>query len=703
MTKKWTKVDLETSGLFRGNSGAYETPEKGELLEAQLALEELYHKHQEGAILKEQFSVISEDKFIQELLTHMSKYKKLPVPVIIGIMSPKWGTVQEVASMVEDAVKDDYADYDLNADRIIAKYNISDDVQSIIDRFMFPLPMVTPPVRIFKNIYGFGYHDRKGAVITGHDSLYPLWKDKETDLCLDHLNKANSIPLSLNLAVLRSEEGNFIEPSRKKDEEWADYQKRIFQAKKFRNVTEDVMEGLLGLSPWKDDGGKFWLCHKYDTRGRYYSHGYHVNTQGDAYRKAVISFYDKKVISDDKPEKTNGFTPLSGKEYMICHAACKTDKKMEKETWETRLKFFQKTDFDNPDVIKNAEDPVGLRAALLALESYTKEEASGAMISLDAPSSGLQLLAVMSGCEKSFSLCGGNPEIRDAYKEIFKSFLGVKATQKQIKNCIMTALYGSEKEPKGLLGEEGKEKLFAHMNEKCPGAWSLNEGFKELWNMLNDRNNYSWTLPDGFCAYAEAMSKQTMFFEFMGADYQVVQDVRNRPEFHKGLGPNLIHSVDGFIAREMLRRCYYDKEVIRRVLDLITTGGKFSAEGKSCDMVEKLINLYHRTGFLSARILDYIHYDTIGILSSEDITAIAEMIMKFPEEPFPMVIVHDCFRCHPNDGNDVRIQYANILSELSQSDLLSTIVEDVAERYVPVQKFSGISENVFMEADYLLG
>jgi len=38
------------------------------------------------------------------------------------------------------------------------------------------------------------------------------------------------------------------------------------------------------------DDNPFWLCWQYDSRGRIYSHGYHVNLQAAEYKKACLSF-----------------------------------------------------------------------------------------------------------------------------------------------------------------------------------------------------------------------------------------------------------------------------------------------------------------------------------------------------------------------------------------------------------------------------
>jgi DNA-directed RNA polymerase len=40
----------------------------------------------------------------------------------------------------------------------------------------------------------------------------------------------------------------------------------------------------------------FWFTHAYDKRGRMYSRGYQVNTQGMAFQKACIDFADDELV-----------------------------------------------------------------------------------------------------------------------------------------------------------------------------------------------------------------------------------------------------------------------------------------------------------------------------------------------------------------------------------------------------------------------
>lgn len=395
--------------------------------------------------------------------------------------------------------------------------------------------------------------------------------------------------------------------------------------------------------------------------------------------------------------KVQEFRELTGKEYIMADIACKHDKAYEKLGWSERLAHFSEIDFTNKKTFKNASNPVGLRAAYMALQEALAGKPSGYLISLDAASSGLQLLSLLVSCPVSWKLCGGDENILDAYAEVFLHMnTGLNLDRKDVKQSIMTALYGSTATPKAIFGED-VDVFYETMEQLAPGAWDLNLGIQELWDEV-DGTTYDWVLPDNFYACIETHDKEVMPFTFLDEQYQVVQKVNARPRFHKGLGPNLIHSVDGMIVREMYRRCQFDSNVTVRVANLIIDGKK-GTDGKSADIVKALWENYEQSGFLSVRILDFLYADTIGLV---DHVTIAELIQTLPDRSFELVCVHDCFRCHPNYGNDLRRQYNTILADLNDSMVLPFIASQVASQDIKARKVGKIPRDVILNANYTL-
>lgn len=395
--------------------------------------------------------------------------------------------------------------------------------------------------------------------------------------------------------------------------------------------------------------------------------------------------------------KVQTFQELTGKEYLMADIACKFDKAFEKVQWRDRLYGFSQIDFDDPKTFKIASDPVGLRAAYVALQKTAKGQETGYTISLDAASSGLQLLSLMVSCPMSWKLCGGDENILDAYVHIYTSMhMNKPLDRKDVKQCIMTALYGSTAQPKAIFGED-VDVFYDAMEQLAPGAWDLNLGIQELWDEI-DGTTYDWIMPDNFYCCIETHDKEVKTFNFLDEEYQVIQKVNERPRFHKGLGPNLIHSIDGMIVREMFRRCMYNVQKVNQITEWIIEG-KGGTDGKSAEMVQRLWQHYKDTGFLSVRILDYLYEDTLGLV---DTVKIASLIAELPAKRFDLLSVHDCFRCHPNYGNDLRRQYNIILADLNDSDLLADIASQVANQPISAKKVGKISREVILNANYTL-
>jgi hypothetical protein len=389
---------------------------------------------------------------------------------------------------------------------------------------------------------------------------------------------------------------------------------------------------------------------------------------------------------------------LTGKEYIMAEIACKHDKSMEKKTWNERLAHFRTMDFFDKKLYKRASDPIGLRAAVIAYDHATTQTPSGYMISLDACSSGLQILSLLVSCPTSFNLCGGdNSTCESAYKIIYDDMgLSGVITATQVKQTIMTALYGSTAMPEHTFGEN-IDLFYETMEKMAPGAWDLNMGLQELWDEVSG-SVYEWVMPDGFHACIETKDKELLPFKFLDNEYNVPRKIDARPDFHKGLGPNLIHSIDGMVVREMLRRCMFSQHTVDRVVGALCSTNQ-DKNGKSSLKVIEMWNYFLETGFLSVRILDYLYADTIALV---DAKIIDELITSLPTTPFDLVTVHDCFRCHPNYGNDLRKQYNRIMADINDSKMLESMAKQVAHKGIKTRKVGKIDREVILNSNYML-
>lgn len=256
------------------------------MIDTQKNLEELYSKNQLLDVLREQFSPLTEDPFKLDVIVQIYLHKQADIPTMVGLFSPKWGEPKDVAQMLIECVEEDLIDFDMGDERFITKYGISADVEEQLALYQFPLPMVVQPKQVVNNHMGSGYMDTRGHIILNGSDVF-----RDEDVCLDHINRANSVGLTLNMDVAASAEGNMIIPKRKVGEGFEDFRKRRKQAEVFYNSSLQVMQGMEKL------GNQFWLTHKYDRRGRTYAVGYHINSQGTDYNKAVLELSHKETLT----------------------------------------------------------------------------------------------------------------------------------------------------------------------------------------------------------------------------------------------------------------------------------------------------------------------------------------------------------------------------------------------------------------------
>lgn len=397
------------------------------------------------------------------------------------------------------------------------------------------------------------------------------------------------------------------------------------------------------------------------------------------------------------------FTEMTGIDYIKIDIANHWDKFLGKENWSERILWVDTRIDHLESLVDEAEEPALFYAGVKALRDAQEGRESGYPVSLDACASGLQLLTCMIECPTSAKLCGlvytGKRE--DAYTIIYQEMLSVigtvaKISRKDTKYAIMTSLYNSTSIPKQVFGEGEQLAVFYNtMETLAPGAWELNKALQELWQPF--ALSHDWVLPDNFHVHVKVMEHQQHLVQFMGKPIAV--DIKENIGTKEGrsLSPNVIHSVDGMVVREMIARCQFDKAKIMRVMGALDSEQK-REKTEADEMVKTLWSHYKDSRFLSARILDYLSEDNMGHV---DCIVIAKLIQSMPDHPFKVITIFDRFAFLPNNGNYLRRQYNQILSEIAASNLLSFIASQIIGYYLPVNKKGSISKDI-LQADYAL-
>ena len=403
------------------------------------------------------------------------------------------------------------------------------------------------------------------------------------------------------------------------------------------------------------------------------------------------------------------FQTFTGAEYLKIDIANNYGQRLGKQNWDKRLAWFDENQDNLDALVATAKSPALFYAGVQAWKKFQAGEPSGYAISLDGCSSGLQILSCLVGDRKAASLCNvvdtGNRE--DAYQSVFTTMQAtagsaVSIAPDDVKQAVMTSLYGSEQVPRDVFGSvEGLFETFIQtMTDMAPGVWELNTAFLGMWNP--EALSYNWVLPDNFHVHTKVKGaiKEEVLYD--GNIFEIAQYKNIPQKTGRSIGANVTHSIDSYIVRELCRRAMHDPEQIMQVKVALCTGegGVPDMSDENTQMVAKLWAHYRSTGMLSARILDHLTEDSVHAI--DDRGAVFRLIYSLPKKPFQVMTIHDCFRVLPNYGNDVRRLYNQLLSEIAQGDLLSAIVSSVLGRKVGIGKLDSDMWKDVVDTNYAL-
>lgn len=378
------------------------------------------------------------------------------------------------------------------------------------------------------------------------------------------------------------------------------------------------------------------------------------------------------------------FTPL---EYLMIDIANSFG--LDQENWDVRIDWFKKHQFNLFALLKQAKEPAMFYAGVQAYYQAVAGHPIGYPISLDATASGMQILACLTGDRKAASICNviDSGKRENAYARIHEEMcktINSEILPEKAKLAIMTSFYGSKAIPEQVFPNPEVLQLFKDtMSTMAPAAWELNQLFLSIWNP--NAIEYSWTLPDNFHVKIKIKGVTKEIVTFLGDTYEIPKKVVMPQETGRSLSANTVHSLDGMIVREIVRRCSYNPERVNAVKQMCNDGTKKDNKKLSEDdkMVMTLWNLYEKTGFLSARIIDHLQPSNMWIVDADEILS---LLSTYPAKPFDILTIHDCFRVHPNYANDLRTQYNLQLAMIAKSDLLAYLLTELVGYQVVIHK-----------------
>lgn len=408
---------------------------------------------------------------------------------------------------------------------------------------------------------------------------------------------------------------------------------------------------------------------------------------------------------------------FTGKQYLMIDIANSFG--LDKEDWSVRLQWFDdhQVDIENlpmQDLVQwaaHAEEPAQFLAGILAWRDTKAGIPTGYQAGLDATASGIQILAALSGCQisaGSVNLLGGSRQdvYTNCHQRMNLKLQGKKVIPRaDLKQALMTAMYNSKAVPKRVFGEDTPELAMFYETsfEMLPGVVMLNQVLTALWQPTKDV--HQWFLPDGFHARVKVMVNVQDEIEVLGTKFELTYAIQAPQEKGISLSANITHSVDGFLVREMGRRCNFDQEVYDKTIDMLLQDeasveyGSGTGREKDCKL-GGLLHIANRCGFMSAVILEYLDENNFGMLSSAQKIQLMDLLATMTKS-FEIIAVHDCFKFHPNNGNHVRKHYANILGELSDSFLLEFISEEITGKQLARVPRANLRQQI-VQSEYAL-
>lgn len=158
---------------------------------------------------------------------------------------------------------------------LVSQIELPEKVVHFIENSQYLPPMVCEPLELTHN-YSSGYLTHNDSLILGTGNHH------DGDICLDVLNTMNKVALRLDTDFLCGveEEPTFELDNQEKEDLW-----HVFKVQSYMFYQLMV-----------EHGNKFYLTHKVDKRGRIYSMGYHITTQGTAFKKAMIELANEELV-----------------------------------------------------------------------------------------------------------------------------------------------------------------------------------------------------------------------------------------------------------------------------------------------------------------------------------------------------------------------------------------------------------------------
>jgi len=395
----------------------------------------------------------------------------------------------------------------------------------------------------------------------------------------------------------------------------------------------------------------------------------------------------------------------SPREYLMIDMANQYGHGIDKKTFRQRVAWARSLK-DPKSKVEKAKKPYQYMAAVLAIEDVDAGRPIGHLVGLDASASGISLMGAMMGCRTTAKNCGiidNRPSdiykvLTDTVNELIEDSIDVP--REDAKRSLMTFYYGSEAVPKEIFGEGDDLSAFYEAADiVAPGAGILRDYLLASWQP--GALSHSWDMPDGFHVHIPVLVKEQSKIEIDELEghpsIQYAYDINEGTESGLSLIANATHSVDGFIVREITRRCSYDMRKLVSIHSVLKNRKKTSPVA-----VTDIEKLYRKSGMMSLVAIERLTLPLVSLFTESFCAALQELVedvLEYP--PFELIQVHDEFKAHPNHVNRMREVYIGILGEIADADMAKHIIAQIRnDDTFTIEKLSHDLGDMIREGEY---
>ena len=343
------------------------------------------------------------------------------------------------------------------------------------------------------------------------------------------------------------------------------------------------------------------------------------------------------------------FTELTPAQYIMAQLGAELG--FDKESWSVRLnegikafKAIQAGEMELP------EEQVTM-SYVQALRDLIAGKATSVPVRLDWGSSGPSILsAIMRDTHGMVSTGALANKPGDLYGALGEALRIPTTHRKVVKGATVPFIYGGTAGIKRwlapYLGVGAKEavKVFEQAYEnKLPGAYSVRKACLLSWQQ--DKTCWRWVTPDGYECYFVSTGKKLATYELYTLDGKKLSvtvahkelTTRKPGEEHtQGTGAHMVHALDAYILREIIRRGR--TTLLRDNFDNYLVRG---TEVVGDDVVQKCYKAYQLTGVCSMAVLEHITQETV--VPAEWYDAIEQVVTHLCFGDYPVLPVHDEF------------------------------------------------------------